>query len=67
MNRYYVTYTIIKLVEFDDDEIREYGYEGEITDDIRKEYLDNLIADEYDLGIPYDDMEVTKMEVDDNA
>ena len=29
---YQITYTIIQVVDIDDDEMREYGYEGEITD-----------------------------------
>ena len=55
---YQVTYTIYKVISFDDEEMREYGYEGEITDMDRKDYLNNLIEDEYNIGIPYDDINI---------
>ena len=58
---YQITYTIIQVVDIDDDEMREYGYEGEITDSDREEYLNNLLADEYDIGIKYDDIDIKEI------
>lgn len=55
---YQVTYTIYQVISFDDEEMREYGYEGEITDMDRKDYLNSLIEDEYNIGIPYDDINI---------
>ena len=50
-------------VEFDDEEMREYGYEGEITDAMREEYFGRLLEDEY-LEKPlsmYDEVEIIKL------
>ena len=55
---YQVTYTIYQVISFDDEEMREYGYEGEITDMDRKDYLNSLIEDDYNIGIPYDDINI---------
>ena len=53
-----VNYLTIKEVEFTDEDMREAGYEGEITDEMREEYLYNLI-DEDNLGMKeFDDREV---------
>lgn len=45
-NFYEIEYTFVKIVEFTDEEMREHGYEGEITDDMRREYLYNLLEEE---------------------
>lgn len=60
---YQVTYTVYKVIEVDDKEMKEYGYEGYITDEMRNEYLQNLIEDEYDLGVPYDDIEIKEIDL----
>lgn len=41
-----IEYTFVKTVEFTDEEMREHGYEGEITNDMRREYVDNLLEEE---------------------
>jgi hypothetical protein len=60
--KYKVIYTIEKEVEFDDEEMREYGIEGEITDEKRAKYLECLIADEYDIPCQYNKREVIKID-----
>ena len=55
---YQITYTIYQVISFDDEEMRECGYESEITDMDRKDYLNSLIEDEYNIGIPYDDINI---------
>ena len=62
--RYKVEYRIYRVVEFNDDEMREYGYEGEITDEDREEYLNILLEDEYNIGVKYDDMYYTEEVID---
>ena len=47
--KYKVVYTVEQEVEFDDAEMREFGYEGIITNEMREEYLQQLLADEYDI------------------
>lgn len=63
-NYYSVSFTKVRVFEFTDAEMRDFGYEGYITDEMREEYLNNLITDflndeDYDTG--YDDIEVEKM------
>ena len=41
-----IEYTFVKIVEFTDEEMREHGYEGEITNDMRREYVNNLLEEE---------------------
>lgn len=41
-----IEYTFVKTVEFTDEEMREHGYEGEITNDMRREYVNNLLEEE---------------------
>jgi len=57
-----VTWKRILEVEFDDEEMRKHGYKGEITDDMRKDYFDRLLEDEYleNLNM-YDEIEVTEV------
>jgi hypothetical protein len=55
---YQVTYKTYKVVEIDDEDLRNAGYEGTITDEERKEFLENLI-DEID--ILCDDMEIDEI------
>lgn len=41
MKKYYqVVYTVVKVVEIDDDEMREFDWGPEITDEMRLEYLE---------------------------
>jgi predicted GIY-YIG superfamily endonuclease len=42
--------------------MREYGIEGEITDEKRAKYLECLIADEYDIPCQYNKREVIKID-----
>lgn len=63
--RYNITYYIYQTVEFDDDEMREYGYEGKITEEQRKEYLNILLQDEYNVGINYDEIYIEEDIADD--
>lgn len=65
MKRYKVEYRIYRTVEFDDDEMKEYGYEGEITEEQRKEYLNILLQNEYNVGINYDEIYIEEDIVDD--
>ena len=55
---YQVTYKIYKVVEIDDKDLRNAGYEGAITDKERKEFLENLL-DEVD--ILCDDIEIDEI------
>lgn len=57
---YQVTYITIKTFNITDMEMYDYGYEGEITDDMREEYLQNLLADEYD-PLEYDDRKIIEI------
>jgi hypothetical protein len=63
--RYNITYYIYQTIEFDDNEMREYGYEGEITEEQRKEYLNILLQDEYNVGINYNEIYIEEDIVDD--
>ena len=45
-NIYEVYYSFVKVIEFTDEEMREHNYEGEITDDMRREYFQNLLEEE---------------------
>ena len=57
---YQVTYITIKTFDITDMEMYDYGYESEITDDMREEYLQNLLADEYD-PLEYDDRKIVEI------
>ena len=47
MKKYYeVVYTIVKVVEVDDDEMREFDYGPEITEEMRLEYLEGELEAE---------------------
>ena len=43
---YEIERTYVNLIEITDEEMRDCGYEGEITEDIREEYLENLIEEQ---------------------
>lgn len=62
--KYLVTYTAYRVVEFDDEEMKEYGYEDEINDDMREEYLDNLLEDEYPMPTKPDDCTIEEIDDD---
>ena len=59
--RYKLIYTLEQEIVFDDEEMREYGIEGEITDKVVKKYLNNLIEDEYGLPFSYTKRKVVKI------
>lgn len=63
VNRYIVTYKILHEYLFTDEDMQNSDYEGEITEDMRKEFLDNLL-EETSLPFVYDDMEIEKIEGD---
>ena len=44
-NTYQITTTLIDIIEFTDEEMLEAGYELPITEEDRKEYLDNLLEE----------------------
>ena len=52
-----IEYTILKEIEFTDDDLRKNGYEGSITWEDREEYLKNLIEEE-PLTESYDDRRI---------
>jgi len=65
MNNFYcVTYEIHQVFKVSDEEMRKNGYEDadEITEEMRREYLDSLINEynSYD-DLMYDDIEIKKM------
>ena len=56
---YSIERTYVNLIEITDEEMRDCGYEGEITEDMRKQYLEDLIEEqensrESDLGELFD-------------
>ena len=54
-----VEYTILKEIEFTDDDLRKSGYEGSITWEDREEYLKNFIEEEEELlAKSYDDRRI---------
>lgn len=60
MKKYYqAVATIVKVIEVDDQDLIETGYEGEITEDMRREYLDDIVADEFH-GLGLYDLEITE-------
>ena len=63
INRYSIGFVTHDIIEFTDAEMREHGYEGYITDEMRKEFLNILIEEyAYDNAIyGYDDIEVEEM------
>ena len=46
-----IEYTFVKTVEFTDEEMREHGYEGEITRDMKQEYVNNLLEEELEKNL----------------
>ena len=44
-NFYEIEFTVIKEIEISDEELREHDYEGEITDEMRDEYVGNLLTE----------------------
>lgn len=53
-----VEYTILKEIEFTDNDLRKNGYEGSITWEDREEYLKNSIEEEELLTESYDDRRI---------
>lgn len=62
--KYLITYTAYNVVEFDDEEMKKYGYEGEITEEMREEYLDNILVDEYPMPTEPADYKIEEIDGD---
>lgn len=43
---YSIERTYVNLIEITDEELRDCGYEGEITEDMREQYLEDLIEEQ---------------------
>jgi hypothetical protein len=59
INIYVIDFIKYEGITFTDKEMLEAGYEAPITEDLRREYLNNLIKD---LSIDYDDINILKVE-----
>ena len=57
---YQITYTKYEIIEIDDKEMIENGYEAPITDSMREEYLENLLDENH---FPYDDIEIEEIDL----
>lgn len=58
-NTYAIDFIKYEGITFTDEEMLKAGYEAPITEDLRREYLYNLI---HDLPIDYDDINISKVE-----
>ena len=60
---YQLKYTKYEVIEVKDEDMILLGYEAPITDEMREEYLNNLIEEvlSNNLLSPADDMEVTEI------
>ena len=63
---YQLKYTKYEVIEVKDEDMILLGYEAPITDEMREEYLNNLIEEvlSNNLLSPADDMEVTEINLE---
>ena len=66
---YQLKYTKYEIIEVKDEDMILLGYEAPITDEMREEYLNNLIEEvlSNNLLSPADDMEVTEINLEEVA
>ena len=66
---YQLKYTKYEVIEVRDEDMILLGYEAPITDEMREEYLNNLIEEvlSNNLLSPADDMEVTEINLEEVA
>ena len=66
---YQLKYTKYEVIEVKDEDMILLGYEAPITDEMREEYLNNLIEEvlSNNLLSPADDMEVTEINLEEVA